>query len=169
MGLHACPASNSCSTNDLASFMDEWLLSRASVRPSLCSSVAWTLFLVIPCFIGILEGPLQSFALWRLKLQSPTCMRSSSIPHANSLPLLAPQGSEPDLQAEPEVEVRGWVLQSALLGCNFVAYSPLGAPPPMLLVRVRLGIALGLVTHTDLPGQQEAAPHHYPSHPNEIM
>ena len=48
-----------------------WHLSRASMRPSLCSSVAWALFLVIPCSIAILEGPLQSFAFSSVAWTAP--------------------------------------------------------------------------------------------------
>ena len=44
--------------DDPAPFMEGWRLSRASMRPFLCSSVAWALFLVKPCSIGILEGAL---------------------------------------------------------------------------------------------------------------
>ena len=47
-------------------------------------------------------------------------MRSSSIPHANSLPLLDTQGQAPDRQAGPGVEVRGWALYSnRLLSAGF--------------------------------------------------
>jgi hypothetical protein len=45
----SCPTASAFSPEDRASFMEEWRLSRASMRPSLCSSVAWALFLVIPC------------------------------------------------------------------------------------------------------------------------
>ncbi len=46
--LSPAPPASACSPDDRASLMDEWRLSRASMRPSLCSSVAWVLSLVMP-------------------------------------------------------------------------------------------------------------------------
>jgi hypothetical protein len=67
----SCPAAYACSPDERASFMEVWRLSRACMRPTLCSSVAWALFLVIPCSIAILEGPLQPFAFSLVALTAP--------------------------------------------------------------------------------------------------
>ena len=85
----------------------------ASMRPSLCSSVAWTLFLVIPCSIAIVEGPPS---IVRFLLGCMDCSRRPFIFHRG-------------VAAAPRASMRRSLCSSLPVSCAFVAPFPPNCMP----------------------------------------